>query len=224
MVRREVSGRGTYKTLILRKINIPNGKRQKYFWISYKLLKRRSDKALGKKVQDPHRRLQINREQETGSGSQSWYHNVGSQQKEYVLMQFKFSFRHMEASQALQNYSKDKVSIIVKKFVTKPIEANITFSVSSHKHKVQCTLAGGDGFSLQVEHACEDMYGSVDRMVDKLTAQLKKKKDRLKGHKGHRRLSHGNYADPQLNDLDHVEVDAEDIVAYERAMGRLKVS
>lgn len=135
-------------------------------------------------------------------------------------MQFRFSFKHMETSQALQNYAKDKIKIEVEKFVSKPIEAHVTFSVDRHQHLVLCSLAGGDGFSVNVEHACEDMYGSVDHMIDKMVTQLKRKKEKLKDHK-HQRFAEPFASVANGDDYDAMPIDAADIVKFEKvAKGR----
>lgn len=130
-------------------------------------------------------------------------------------MQYQFSFKHMEVSEALREYTEEKINAQIRKFVTKPIEAHVTFSLDRHLQIAHCALRGGDGFSLQVEHACEDMYGSVDRMISKLFVQLKRKKDKLKGHKGNRNIKSLKYKDPDTIDYNSAEIDASDIIAYE---------
>jgi ribosomal subunit interface protein len=129
-------------------------------------------------------------------------------------MQFRFSFKHMETSQALQNYAKEKIKVEVEKFVTKPIEAHVTFSVDRHQHLVLCSLAGGDGFTVNVEHACEDMYGSVDHMIDKMVTQLQRKKEKLKDHKHQKSPAPFRTMQPD-DDYDAAPIDAADIVKFE---------
>ena len=136
-------------------------------------------------------------------------------------MQFHFSFRHMQTSEALQNYAEQKLSEKILKYVTKPIEAHVSFSVVRHEHIAHCSLRAGDGFSIEVEHSCGDMYGSIDHMVDKLAAQLKKQKEKLKDHKHEksiRQLAVG--ADNYSFDRDPEVVDAGDIVKYEQSRRR----
>ncbi len=130
-------------------------------------------------------------------------------------MQFRFSFKHMETSPALQDYAKGKIEVEVGKFVSKPIEAHVTFAVDKHEQHVLCTLTGGDGFKLNVEHCCADMYGSVDHMIDKLVTQLQKKKEKLKDHK-HFKGKDG-FSGAETYDDDTV-LDAADILKYERAV------
>ena len=138
-------------------------------------------------------------------------------------MHFQFSFKHMSPSTSLQQYAQDKIKQEIEKFVSKPVDAHVTFTVDNHRHIVHCALSGGDGFSVQVEHECDDMYGSIDRMLDKLTVQLKRKKDRLKEHKPQKglRKDQGHRFEKDVVDFDNVEIDAEDILKYERARKRL---
>lgn len=135
-------------------------------------------------------------------------------------MQFQFSFKHMDASPALRQYTEEKVGSLIRKFVTKPIEVQMTFSVSDHRYMASCSLVSGDGFSMQVEHRCNDMYGSVDRLLDKLSVQLKRKKDKLKKHKGTRTHRQLRYTDPDAIDYNNAEIDAADIVAFEQSRRR----
>ena len=130
-------------------------------------------------------------------------------------MQFKFSFKHMDASPALREYTEEKIQSQINKFVTKPIEAHVTFSLDRHLQVAHCSLKGGDGFSLQVEHSCEDMYGSVDRMLSKLFVKLKRKKDKLKGHKGSRNHKSLRHRNPDGIDYNNAEIDAADIIRWE---------
>ena len=131
-------------------------------------------------------------------------------------MQFQFSFKHMEGSPALTSYSEEKLTQVIRKFVTKPIEVQLTFSVDRHMQQATCVIIGGDGFSLNVEHSCSDMYGSVDHLADKLANQLKRKKDRLKSHKvkqSPKKLAWQDHFDQAEDEY----IDALDIIKFERA-------
>lgn len=137
-------------------------------------------------------------------------------------MNFKFAFKHMEVSEAIQTYTEQKLGDKIGKFVTKPIEARVTFSVDKHKTATaHCHLVGGDGFNLEVEHACEDMYGSVDRITDKLEAQMRKHKEKLKDHRVRTGKGFGesdeSEAEAEVEVIDQKEmVDAGDIVKMQK--------
>lgn len=116
----------------------------------------------------------------------------------------------METSEALQNYAQEKIDEKIKKFVTKPIEAKINFDAQKQSHRAHLTLKAGDGFSIDVEHTCDDMYASVDHLVHKLSMQLKRQKDRLKEHKNKPTVKHLTVAEVTPD-----PVDAEDIIRFE---------
>lgn len=134
----------------------------------------------------------------------------------------------METSEALKNYTEGKVREKIQKFIPNTLKTLVTFSVDRHEHIAQCTVTGGHGLSLQVEHISDDMYASVDKMLDKLEVQLRRHKEKMKerkpgelhqGHwKGPRKHHHSRRSWRDKNedfDLDREEVDAEDILKYE---------
>ena len=133
-------------------------------------------------------------------------------------MQFSFSFKHMETSEALENYAREKIKEKLQKFVTKTVETNVSFTVESRLHIARVTVAGGDRFNMDISAECPDMYGSVDLVVDKLAGKLKKHKDRLKNHKKVSNLKTLPVRQvwDEL-DADAVPIDAEDLIKYELA-------
>jgi len=135
-------------------------------------------------------------------------------------MQFQFSFKHMESSPALQSYAEEKIKEKILKFASKPIDAHVIFSVDRHQHKAHLSLKGGDGFNVEVEHTCGDMYGSVDMLVDKLNSQLKKQKDKLKDHKNPKLIDNLRVI-AETTEIE-VPIDADDLLKYEEA--RKKIS
>ena len=136
-------------------------------------------------------------------------------------MQFLYSFKHMDSSVALQNYAEEKLSERVLKFVTKPISAHVTFSVIRHQQTVHLSLDAGDGFGIEVGHTSEDMYASIDQLADKLVAQLKKHKEKLKDHKGSRLVKPLTMVLGEVEQAEDESVDADDILKYEAARRKL---
>lgn len=98
-------------------------------------------------------------------------------------MQVRFSFKNTQASAALKDYTEEKIVKLINKFVTKPVEAQITFSADRHLKNVHCVVAGGDGFNAQVEASSADIRTAVDNILDKLQTQLQRQKEKLKNHK-----------------------------------------
>ena len=98
-------------------------------------------------------------------------------------MQVRFSFKNTQASAALKEYTEEKIIKLINKFVTKPVEAQITFSADRHLKNVHCVVSGGDGFNAQVEASSDDIRTAVDNILDKLQTQLQRQKEKLKDHK-----------------------------------------
>jgi putative sigma-54 modulation protein len=127
----------------------------------------------------------------------------------------------MESSEALEAYAGEKLSEPIAKFVTKAIDAHVTFSVQKHQHTAHLHLRAGDGFAVEVEHTSQDMYASVDQLVDKLASQLRKQKEKLKDHKApkltERMAEAGVENAPVTASVREPLVDAGDIVKFEQA-------
>ena len=133
-------------------------------------------------------------------------------------MQCRFTFKHMKFSQALADYAETKVLEKVRKYATKPIESHVVFSVEGRDHIAQCNITGGDGFNIQVQAHCQDMYGTVDLLVDRVDVQLRRQKEKLKDHKAQRNLQQIELklVEP-LDSPDDIPVDAEDMVKFDKA-------
>lgn len=99
-------------------------------------------------------------------------------------MVFQLTFKQMESSDALSDYAEKKFSQVIRKFVTKPVHIHVTFTVEKMDHQLHLSMNAGDGFALTIEEVGLDMYAVIDSAVDKLTRNLRKKKERLKEHKG----------------------------------------
>jgi len=99
-------------------------------------------------------------------------------------MQFQVAFKQMESSEALKAYAESKIQNRVSKLINKPVLVNVTFSVDRKDHIAHCGISGIQGADIQVQQKDENMYAAVDRLADKLEAQLKKHKEKMIRHKG----------------------------------------
>ena len=97
-------------------------------------------------------------------------------------MPIDFKFRNLEPSDGLKQHTVDKLAKI-QKYMEGPIDAQVVFAVEKHLHCVDVHLHdGGEHFQGREEQ--EDMYASIDLVVDKLLRQVTKSKDQ---HHNHRR-------------------------------------
>ena len=86
-------------------------------------------------------------------------------------MRISYSFRNMEPSDAVKNYASEKISKI-QKYMRAPIHAEATFSMERHLHRVDLTLTG-DGHRFASHGQSEDMYATIDLVMDKMDRQVR---------------------------------------------------
>ncbi len=96
-------------------------------------------------------------------------------------MQVCVTFRNLEPTDALKTYAEEKLQKI-KKYVDNPIEANVVLTVEKFRHIAEVNLMV-NGIAVSGTEATEDMYSSIDNVMDKIERQLRRHKERIKRHK-----------------------------------------
>lgn len=84
----------------------------------------------------------------------------------------------IEVTQALRDYVEKKLGRLDKYFDTPPHAANVTLSVVRGQQNVEVTISLS-GVLLRAEERQEDMYASIDLVVDKLERQIRKHKTKV---------------------------------------------
>jgi len=97
-------------------------------------------------------------------------------------MQYSVTFRHMEPSDNLKEYSHDKL-LRLEKYLDAVIDAEVVMTVEKFRHKAEVIISS-DGLKIKAEEETEDMYSAIDMVVDKLEKQIKRHREKLKDHKG----------------------------------------
>lgn len=104
-------------------------------------------------------------------------------------MQLSVTFRHMEPTDAIKDYAKDKVERI-KKYFPDPIAAHVVLSTErSYQHVADVNIQLHNGISLKGREITEDMYSSIDLVMAKIERQVRRYKERIRGHKARADLS-----------------------------------
>ncbi|MEZ5583552.1 MAG: ribosome-associated translation inhibitor RaiA [Candidatus Competibacteraceae bacterium] len=92
-------------------------------------------------------------------------------------MQINLTGHHIEVTQPLRDYVHDKLSRIERHFdhVT---QVHVVLSVEKLRQKAEARVhvAGND---IVADAVGEDMYASIDAMIDKIDRQIKKHKEKL---------------------------------------------
>ena len=96
-------------------------------------------------------------------------------------MQITVTFRHMDAVEDFKKYIEEKMAR-VKKYIDRPIEANIVLSVEKHRNIADISLVA-NRIVINGKEETDNMYSSIDLVIDKIERQLRKYKERLKKHK-----------------------------------------
>ena len=93
-------------------------------------------------------------------------------------MQVSVTFRKIDASDTLRNYAEEKLYRI-KKYVEDPIEAHVVLSVEKFRHIAEVSI-NANGLRINGQEETGDMYSAIDMVVDKVEAQIKKYREKLK--------------------------------------------
>ncbi len=95
-------------------------------------------------------------------------------------MQINITGHHVDITEALRNYTSEKMSKLERHFdhVT---NVHVILSVEKKAQKAEATVhvSGADLFA---QNQTEDMYASIDGLIDKLDRQIIKHKEKISDH------------------------------------------
>jgi putative sigma-54 modulation protein len=106
--------------------------------------------------------------------------NITKQEEE--VMQVTTTFRHMEQSEAIKAYAEEKLDR-VKKYIDEPINVQVYLAVEKKIRHIVEIVISAKGISTKASEATNDMYASIDAVIDKIERQLKRYKEKIKAHR-----------------------------------------
>lgn len=91
------------------------------------------------------------------------------------------TFRNTESTPALKTYAIEKVANVLKKYAHQAIDVHIVLSVQKRDHtaEVKINARGSSMFEVAAKAITEDLYSAIDKVMDMVQAQLRKKKERV---------------------------------------------
>ena len=107
-------------------------------------------------------------------------------------MQFSVTFRHMEPTESLKAYARDRMER-VRKYLPDPISCHVALSTERHNHRIDVTFQLHNGLSIAGHEITENMYSSIDLCIAKIERQVRRYKGKLEGM---RARPHGVHALP----------------------------
>ncbi|GAB6069537.1 ribosome hibernation promoting factor [Thiomicrorhabdus hydrogeniphila] len=95
-------------------------------------------------------------------------------------MQINITGHHIDVTDALRNYVSEKMGKLSRHFdhVT---NTHVILTVEKQSQKAEATVHAS-GTDLFAQHDSEDMYASIDGLVDKLDRQIVKHKEKITSH------------------------------------------
>jgi ribosome hibernation promoting factor len=96
-------------------------------------------------------------------------------------MNIAITFRHFEPSEPVKKYAHEKVAKL-QKFLRQPMTANVTLDMERIEHVVEVRMSSG-GEHYHGKEQSEDMYASIDMVVDKLERQIRSGKGANQAHR-----------------------------------------
>ncbi|HVJ89475.1 MAG TPA: ribosome-associated translation inhibitor RaiA [Labilithrix sp.] len=107
-------------------------------------------------------------------------------------MNISITFRQMDATDSVKGYATEKVSKL-QKFLRKPLHGQVTLSCQKTIHMAEVDLHSG-GHHYHAHETSEDMYASIDMVIDKLERQIRD------GHETHKKKGAERASDHLLPD------------------------
>lgn len=88
--------------------------------------------------------------------------------------------RHILITEAMKDYAKEKIAKLdhLSKNV---IDVHVTMDIQRQEHRVDIVIQAGR-FVIKTHASTQDMYASIDKAIDKLTARLAKYKSKMQEH------------------------------------------
>ncbi|MGI5851015.1 MAG: ribosome-associated translation inhibitor RaiA [Clostridiales bacterium] len=92
-------------------------------------------------------------------------------------MRINLSGKNLEITDSLRNQVNKKVSKL-RRYFDENVEAQVTLSVEGYRHIIEVTIPF-NGVVIRAEESTDDMYASIDMVLDKLERQIRKHRTRL---------------------------------------------
>ncbi|MDX8389902.1 MAG: ribosome-associated translation inhibitor RaiA [Mariprofundaceae bacterium] len=98
-------------------------------------------------------------------------------------MQVSITGRHMELTDALKQYTNDKIQHLDHSF-DHVVDVHVVLSVEKIRQCAEVSIQA-NGINIHASVESDDMYASIDGVIDKLNRQLKRYRSKLNRHQKH---------------------------------------
>ncbi|WP_319543913.1 ribosome hibernation-promoting factor, HPF/YfiA family [uncultured Pseudodesulfovibrio sp.] len=119
-------------------------------------------------------------------------------------MNISFTFKNFEPSDHLKEYASKRFEKVARYVSDSESDLQVNLQVDKFRHKADVIL-NSEGIHISAYEASEDMYSTIDMVLDKLEAQLRKMREKMKSRS---KQGRGNKM-VQLNVLSYQELPSE---------------
>jgi len=91
------------------------------------------------------------------------------------------TFKNTNATEALKQYAAEKLGHALRKFAHHDMDAHVVLRVEKNRQIAEITLHS-DGADFNARQESEDLYASIDALVDSMSQQLRKHKEKITTH------------------------------------------
>ena len=91
------------------------------------------------------------------------------------------TFRNVDSSDAIRTYAEEKLSKSLLKFIHQDTTAHVILKVEKHRHIAEIAF-NWRGKEVAAKEENDDLYKAIDLLVDSLSQQLRKLKEKLTQH------------------------------------------
>ena len=100
-------------------------------------------------------------------------------------MEMTVTGRHLDVTPAIREYAGKRLDQIGIDF-PRILSAHYILEVDKFRHIAELVLQCGNHITIEAREVSEDLYASIDRVVDKVTRQMRKYKTRIQRHRPRR--------------------------------------
>ena len=91
------------------------------------------------------------------------------------------TFLNLDSTDYLKSYASDKLTNVIQKFCQKDTEVHVVLKVEKNRQIAEVSFhASGADFAVKEES--DNLYASIDAMIDTLTQQMRKHKEKVTSH------------------------------------------
>jgi len=113
-------------------------------------------------------------------------------------MQIAVTFRHMDASEAVKGYVKEKVEKL-QKYIENPQEVHVVLATEKFRQIAEITLVS-DGMTLNSQARDSDLYAAIDQMIDRMERQIRERRDKERRKRTNLTVAETSFEDGRLSE------------------------